>query len=61
MRLLAQQKHIFMGLGASIHDAFWHWIGLCPDDVLSQPPAIDLEREGYPPRDAAEVLGLEGA
>ena len=49
-----------MRLGAAIGYAFWHGIGLVPDDVLAQIPPIILQCECHTPRDAHEVFGAKG-
>jgi hypothetical protein len=41
-RRLAHQENVFVRLGAAVGDAFWHRVGLRPDDVLAQIPAISL-------------------
>ena len=57
--LLAQEKHIFMALGAAISHRLRHWIWFRPDNVLAQIPAISLKSEGHSPWNAYEVLGLK--
>ena len=50
-----------MRLGGPVGDGLRHGVGLRPDDVRAQVPAVSLEGEGHAPRDADEVLGLEAA
>ena len=48
-----------MRLGAAVGDAFRHRVGLGPDDVLAQIPAIGLQREGDAPGDADQVFRFQ--
>ena len=48
-----------MALGAAIAHALRHGVGLVPDDVLPQIPAIRLECERHAPRDPDQILFLE--
>src|SRR5215472_9567120 len=42
-----------------VGDRLRHRIGLRPDDVRAQPPAVSLQRQRDAPGDADEILGLE--
>ena len=54
-----QHEEIFMRPGWPILDAFRHDIGFVPHDVTAQKPAVVLQGEGKPPRDAEQILVLE--
>src|SRR5690606_18926836 len=45
-RRLAEQEHLLMALRGPVAHALWHGIGLGPDDLAAQVPAIRTEREG---------------
>lgn len=55
-RPLAQQEHMLMRGSRPIGHAFRHGIGLVPDDVGTEEPAICTQREGEHPGDAEEVF-----
>jgi hypothetical protein len=54
-----QQKHLLMALGRPVRHRLRHRVRLRPDDLAAQVPAVRLEGEREPPRDADEVLRLE--
>ena len=56
---LGQQEQVLVRLGRAVGDRLGHRVGLCPDDVGAQVPAIGSEGEGDHPGDADEVFGLE--
>ena len=56
---LGEQKDVFVRPCRPVRHALRHRIGLGPDDVRSQIPAVRLEREGDAPWDAAKVFRLE--
>ena len=60
-RPLRQKEQVFVGLCGSICHALGHGVGLVPDDVRAEIPAIGLQGEGHTPGDAHEVFGFEGA
>src|SRR5262245_13103191 len=45
LRGFREEEQVLMGFGWSVLDALWHWVGLVPDDVAAQVPAVLLERE----------------
>ena len=57
-RALRQQEQILMALGRPVRHALRHRVRFRPDDVAPQPPAVSLQRERHPPRDAAQVFRL---
>ena len=59
-RLLRQQEDVFVGLRAAVGDGLGHGVRFCPDYVLSQIPAVGLERHRNHPRNRNHVLLLEG-
>ena len=50
-----QHEEIFMRTGWAILDAFRHDIGFVPHDVTAEKPAVVLQRESQPPRDAKQI------
>ena len=56
---LGQQEQVLVIHGGPVLDRGGHGVGLAPDDVRAQPPAVRLERQGQTPGHAAQVLGLE--
>src|SRR5439155_21749114 len=54
-----EQEQVFVALGATVGHALGHRVGLRPNDVLPEPPAVSLERERHPPRYACKVLCFE--
>jgi hypothetical protein len=58
-RALREQEDRLVRLREAVARALRHRVALRPDDVLSQPPAVGLQREGEPPGLADEVLRLQ--
>src|SRR3954469_23409394 len=48
-----------MRLRGTVLDRLRHRVGLAPDDVTAQVPAVSTQCEGEHPWDADQVLGLE--
>lgn len=58
-RGFGEHENVFVRLGATVGDGFWHGIGFLPDDVLAEEPAIGAESEGDHPGNADEVFGFD--
>src|SRR6516162_5726334 len=56
---LAHQKYILMTFRRPVGHALRHRIGLVPDDIATQIPAVGLQREGETPRDANQIFSLQ--
>src|SRR3990172_1100970 len=56
---LAQEEQGLVALGRPVGHALGHGVGLVPDDVRAEIPAVGLERQRHAPRDTDEVFGLE--
>src|SRR5262249_18260234 len=56
---LRKKKDILVRARGPVLHALGHASRLRPDDVRAQPPPVGLEREGYPPWDADQIVGLE--
>ena len=55
----AEQKNVFMRAGRAVADRFGHRVGLGPNYIGAQIPAVGLKGEGHAPGNADKVLGLE--
>src|SRR5216683_8328178 len=55
----AEQKNVFMRAGRAVADRFGHRVGLGPNYIGAQIPAISLKGEGDAPGNSDQVLGLE--
>ena len=60
-RLFGEQEEILVRPDAAVGDRLRQGVGLVPDDVLTQIPAVILQGQGEPPRDAEQVLGAQVA
>src|SRR5262249_34806378 len=58
-RRLREQKHVLVRLRRPVGHRFRHRVGLRPDDVGAEVPAVGLERQGEPPRHADQIFRLE--
>src|SRR6185436_9477152 len=58
-RAARQQEQVLMRLRRAIRDRLGHRVGLVPDDIRSEIPAVRLQREGYAPGDTNEILRLQ--
>src|SRR5579863_3822668 len=58
---LAQQEHRLVRLRAAIRHALRHRIGLGPDDLLAQIPAVGAQSESEHPWNAYEVFGFKAS
>ena len=56
---LGEHEEVFVCPSGAVLDTFGHDIGLVPHDVAAQIPAILLQRQRQPPRDAHQILVFE--
>lgn len=56
---MLSKKNILVRSCRSVFGAFWHGVGLVPDNVRPEVPAVTSESQSQQPRDPDQILALD--